>query len=490
MLAKSFRIYMSTIIFVMTFIVYSSNGFGYFASWDTAPNSLLVFNLLENHRLDFDNFKGTFPKEAAYMFTTNVDGHLQSVFPIGSAVLSAPIYVGIDLAVHAKHGSLPLASPAFEHERRIFEKVAATVIASLASVIFFLCVIELSTGIVAIILTLTFAFATSMWAIGAQAMWQHGSVNLMFLTMTLLLLQQQRYQGKRRVAVIALAGLAAGMLISIRPTASVFSFAALAWVFYTDKRNIVFFVLAAIAGIMPAAIWNIVNFHNLVGWYSSIAGRYHTSFFDALEAGAGLAISPSKGLLIYLPLTIFSLVGAIITVRSQRASERLLSFYCVAGLAVYCSYSLFQGWWGGYCFGPRYLTDLDALIVLLLVPFVHQMQLLYSQRHRKLEVTIVVAVASLFMIYSVGVQAVGAYGEPQGEWSSIPMSVDTHPDRVWDASDSQILRDAHCSLSSRGRKSDDESGVPGNVPSRCRRAAVLLHQAQLRSNSNACRRRM
>ena len=48
----------SAAIFIAAFVVYGSNGDRYIYTYDSAPNSLLAFNLLENHRLDFDAFAG------------------------------------------------------------------------------------------------------------------------------------------------------------------------------------------------------------------------------------------------------------------------------------------------------------------------------------------------------------------------------------------------------------------------------------------------
>jgi hypothetical protein len=38
------------------------------------------------------------------------------------------------------------------------------------------------------------------------------------------------------------------------------------------------------------------------------------------------------------------------------------------------------------------------------------------------------------------VQIVGAFYYPRGEWDAKPISVDLRPDRIWNWSDSQIMR--------------------------------------------------
>jgi hypothetical protein len=84
-----------------TFLVYTANG-ETLTSFDTAPNSLLPLNLLERRRLDLDAFRdGTIAAAGgAYAFTAGVDGHLTSVFPIGTALVSLPIYTAFALVRH------------------------------------------------------------------------------------------------------------------------------------------------------------------------------------------------------------------------------------------------------------------------------------------------------------------------------------------------------------------------------------------------------
>jgi hypothetical protein len=47
------------------------------------------------------------------------------------------------------------------------------------------------------------------------------------------------------------------------------------------------------------------------------------------------------------------------------------------------------------------------------------------------------------LIWSVFVQAVGAFYYPNGNWDATPQNVDEHPERLWNWNDSQIGRSFH-----------------------------------------------
>ncbi len=183
------NIVMVGMIVVACIALYQSNGDTYLYTYDSAPNSLWTFNALENHRFDFDNFRNSYFDQfgASYIFVRGRGGHLTSFFPIGTALLSAPLYVAFDAQLHALHQPVNLTSVAFERVRLHYEKFAANVLASLAAAMMFLCALRIVGVKRALIVTVFFAAGTEMWTVSSQALWQHGSVNLVLLTMTFAL---------------------------------------------------------------------------------------------------------------------------------------------------------------------------------------------------------------------------------------------------------------------------------------------------------------
>ena len=87
-------------------------------------------------------------------------------------------------------------------------------------------------------------------------------------------------------------------------------------------------------------------------------------------------------------------------------------------------------WWAGWCFGPRYFTDLLPFLAWFLLP------VWASIRARPV---LRVAFAATVAI-ALWVQVVGAFYYPAGNWDGWPVSVDLEPQRCWDWSDNQVLR--------------------------------------------------
>jgi hypothetical protein len=46
------------------------------------------------------------------------------------------------------------------------------------------------------------------------------------------------------------------------------------------------------------------------------------------------------------------------------------------------------------------------------------------------------------LVFSIFVQAIGAFCYPTGHWDSLPRSVDQYQERLWDWRDNQIVRSA------------------------------------------------
>jgi hypothetical protein len=144
-----------------------------------------------------------------------------------------------------------------------------------------------------------------------------------------------------------------------------------------------------------------------------------------LTGVAGLLMSPNRGLFVYTPLMLFASLGAV-RVWQERAHPWLR--YLTVGVLLHTLvYGKFSEWWGGYAYGPRYMTDvLPALTILLvygLVPL---------WRFAGIRPLIV-----LLTLYGVGVYAA------DDRWNREPVPLELQPGRVWDWSDLQITRAWH-----------------------------------------------
>ena len=164
------------------------------------------------------------------------------------------------------------------------------------------------------------------------------------------------------------------------------------------------------------------------------ASRAHTASLGLHhrlgEALLGNLISPSRGLLVYTPIVLFSLAGVYLWIRDK--PYRRLGLYVGAAFAAhYLLMSSYEDWYGGHCYGPRYMSDLSPLFALALVPL---------QRAARYALIPALAV-SLFM------HAQGALCWPCVDWNSAPLELRHNESRLWDWRDPPFLRNFKAPIS-------------------------------------------
>lgn len=158
------------------------------------------------------------------------------------------------------------------------------------------------------------------------------------------------------------------------------------------------------------------------------------SIWDSFLAGLiGVLISPSRGLFIYSPVFIFVLLGIYMRFRQgQIFSEPIfdvsLGFVVLHILLI----SRWFSWYGGYCYGPRMLTDIVPCLVILLIP-----GLSFIFRLPWLKTLFAVTFALSIAVQTVGVFC---YEISQESWDGSPISVEADKSRLWDWKDNQIMR--------------------------------------------------
>src|SRR3954468_22961376 len=110
----------------------------------------------------------------AYWLIHTSDHHLASLYPVVAPLLVAPLYWPAKLILDADGWQQPHVDRVAE----FMEKVSASLLAALATVLMFL-VLRRERNRWALPLALVFAFGTNTWMISSQALWQHGSGELL-----------------------------------------------------------------------------------------------------------------------------------------------------------------------------------------------------------------------------------------------------------------------------------------------------------------------
>jgi Dolichyl-phosphate-mannose-protein mannosyltransferase len=441
----------SGLIFGICLAIYWCNGLYAMAAGDSWPTSLLAFNLLENHTLHFDFMRSSSlfnELRPPYFFVESTSGHLTSIYPIGTAILTFPLYVVFFIILKIQgslqgHPALDLAADTFFHTRLFYEKVAASILTALTVVIFYRSVRLKFSNTNAWLSAIIFAFGTSMWTTSSQALWQHGPVAFLLTIALWALLKANRSSHPQRY--LMLTGIACGFLPGVRPTAALFSIAIVAYSIYAYRLQSLW-LMPGISLHLPTLIWNLYYFDNLQGGYAAIDQSWYKHGIPIYlfrprrlaEGFFGLLFSPSRGIVIFSPIVLYALFGLkpIWQQRDQKDAQLLLGLV-TASILLFFSYCAYFIWWAGYCYGPRFLVDILPIVCFLVS---------YGLNANPLPGFKTLSWQSpLFgslLVYSIGVQALGAFSGPGVVWDPVPAVVSPFTDqsRFWDVQDNRLAR--------------------------------------------------
>jgi hypothetical protein len=395
---------------------------------DTVPARYLPISILREFNVDLDEFSFLYDErgrqrypfigETPY-FLRYRDGHYFSVYPVGPALLALPVYV---LPVLAGMSSTSDWVPKLE-------KLSAALITAVSVLFLFWTLRELTSKGWALIIAGIYAFGTSSFSISCQALWQHGPSQL-FLAFSLYLL----VKGIRESWLVPYAGFTLTSSVLMRPTDALM---VLPMAFYLIHRyRSARLMKCLLFALPPMAFFLYENYR----YFGSLGGGHGPQTLDAtsffwrtpfFEGISGLLLSPGRGLFIYSPILVLSMVGiGIVWYRGPL----LLRYISIGPLLVMLLYAKWFMWWGGWSYGPRLLADLAPILCLFLYPLCPRM------KGRG-------ALSACFVIlalFSVGAHTLGAFWYDH-KWDAM-MDTDRHPERMWHLRNSPLVYYATQSL--------------------------------------------
>jgi hypothetical protein len=397
------------LFFIGLSVIYHSN-LRPIASGDSLPGSLLPFALLLDHSVTLDRFGPYLDEQVAYapLVVPKLSSHWYSWYPIAGPVLSTPLY--LPPALIPAVGQLPAGS--LVSVARIAEKLTAVTWAAGSALALLFLLRRLTSE------------RAGNWSTSSQAMWPHTFGVPMIIGCFYAI---ERFGETPAARWYWLAGSSRrAPWRSGRRTRHWLRLSP--WVLWIQRARASAWICAfapPIVGGGFVAAYNFSVFGNLHGGYKV---RLSTHFLSGLM---GELASPGRGLIIYTPIAIFAVCAFVPHARDSRIKFRLL-IIAASGFAILqiAFISLWPVWWGGYCWGPRLLTEiLPSLMVLIAIglPAIQG-----GWRHA-------FAGAAL---YGCLIQALGAYCYPKGRWDHLPVSVDNDPSRLWNWADNPISRTA------------------------------------------------
>jgi hypothetical protein len=374
------------------------------------------------HWLDIMDFFGV----------TKVGDRFLPYFPTGGSVLAVPQMVILDaLLPELRETSLQdyLATNG-PHNPFILklQLINASLMVALSAGVMFLIGREYLRTPYSILLTVTYAFATSTYSTASRAMWQHGP-SMLLLAIALLILVKARH----RPQIVAFAALPLTAAYIVRPTNSISLIILTLYVLFRYREQFLRYVLLAMLLAVPFLISNMVLFNALLPPYFAASRLGSLTISEAL---AGMLISPSRGLFIFSPILLLAIYGIILK-RFRYGLEPLDWALILILVLHWVVVSAFVHWWGGHSYGPRFFTDIMPFIVYFLIPVLSLIELKYESTGIRVGLSSLYAVLLLLsvLIHYRGATSVAAYN-----WNSVPDNIDRNPQRIWDWSDPQFLR--------------------------------------------------
>src|SRR5436305_1885799 len=277
-------------------LVYNANGRAISAG-DAFPARYLPFVIWRYHSLLLDPIAPLAAQgrgHTAFWMMHTPGGHAISLYPVVLPVLLAPLYFPAAGYLHFKGWT----DGRLDHIARVMEKLSASLVAALSASLLYLLLRRRAAAPIALLLTLAYAFGTTTWVIGSQALWQHGMAEL--LVIGLLLLLTAPCTAPRALA----AGLLCGLIAGNRPPDVVLAAALGAYgLFWAGRRA----ALLAAAAALPAGLvllYNLGVADNLAGGYGRV-GKASFLQHGLLSGLGGLLFSPTRGLFVFSPFLLF-----------------------------------------------------------------------------------------------------------------------------------------------------------------------------------------
>jgi len=421
------------ILFAALFIVYNTvSGVG-FVSGDVAPASYLPASLILHQSVFFDVSPPPLVNpDLAYAFRS-VNGHYVSLFPIVTPVLVTPVYA-VSYALYYIF-NLPFGDTEAFALAQLLAKTSAAVIAALAGVLVYITAKELFSKRIAILTTFIFAFATSTWSISSQALWQHGTVELLLIAMICIIVKNEKKEWSGYIFIL---GVLSALYIFNRPPDAVLLIPVLAYVLWYHRSKIPYYVTGGLLSGLPFLWYNYSLFGTVFGGYAENLSLFTLSPGFALHY-LGLLIAPNVGLFVFSPVLLVSVLGFLTLQKSADTKIRtlLLLFGPVILLQVLI-YSFFTLWSSSaaYCFGSRFLTGFVSVLCIYAGFFLEDLFGTAPAGQSELKTRIVKIVVAGLIISSVCIQFAGTflYGWTPEENQTMD------DDRAWNLSDSIIVR--------------------------------------------------
>lgn len=344
------------------------------------------------------------PKDANEYQLVKARGHVTYFFGHGSSMLSMPLVAAMNavgISAATPDGRLSLAG-----EIRIQRLIASTLMAALTCVFFAMAQTMLPVTW-SVVLALGASMGSQIFSTASRGLWAHT-----WEVFIVGLIAHSTFSAEHRGARIRSIWLATlvAWTYYVRPTGALPIVLVSAYVFWVHREDFVAYT-AVLAGWLAAFVgYSWAVFGTIIPPYYSAS---RLKLYDLIVPLAGNLISSSRGLLVYVPTTIF-VVYVAVRYRENLAYKPLavLAFAQIVALEiVMCTNKI---WSAGFCYGPRFFTDAIPWFVVLAVLGLDAMRRTPDASGHRMEI----AAAIVLLAVSVAMNARGACSYEALNWSA------------------------------------------------------------------------
>ena len=356
------------------------------------------------------------------------NGHLYYLSPAGTPVLSAP-FVFLMRAFLGESTIREDGGYRFFMER-IWQKRIAALVTAATCLLLYLTASLLLTPRASLLIALAAGLSTQLWSTASRTMQAHTWLTLE-LSLALYLLLRWRVRRGNLMPVLLGTLLAAAFFT--RPTAATIIIPLTLFVLIKDRKEGIWLV-------STGSVWCTLLVLHYYYSYGTLLPPYYLKgkslLLSNLPIGlAGQLLSPSRGLFVFVPLTL--LVFYLLFRNWRFLPHRDLVVAILAAAILHgLSMAMFSNWWGGYSYGPRFSTDLVPLFAVLgMEGYAATAARVRSPGQGR---SVTVWFLALLLVGAL-INGAGALSFRSRSWNSHPRPIAEDPSRAFDWGQSQFL---------------------------------------------------
>ena len=280
-------------IFVVAFLVFWFSPIHQVT--DSTYSMLLSESLLKYRSFALDHYAITPAEVQSHTQLERVNDHIYYYAPAAGPLLSVP-FVAVMNAFHLTAVN-PDGTFNLRGEVKMQALLAALLMAALASIFFFTARLLLPRTW-SVFIALGATFGTQIWSTASRALWSHTWEILLLGVVVWMLLAAET--GKHKLRPMLLATLLAWTYFA-RPTAAVSILAVTLFVLLNHRRSFLLYAMTGSFWALVLAVYSWIHFGHLLPRYY----REQISIDNPWISLTGNLVSPSRGLLVYVPVLLF-----------------------------------------------------------------------------------------------------------------------------------------------------------------------------------------